>query len=312
MDSQTQTRRSRLRSGGRAAVWYTVSGEVLQERAGDRRRGGTGRVGAGGAACRSWDGDCLQIRAEGSTTCLAGQGFGEGQAFLLLVAPLAVDAPPSAQPVHTVGVLMPQSVTVYPEFVAFPETLRQLGYQEGRNLRIVLRTADGKLDRLPALATELVSARVDVIVAVNTPGARAAIQATKQIPIVMTQVGDPVGSGFVSNLARPGGNVTGISNMVAEFTAKRLAVLKEIVPSAKMGQDPAWNDPGFDSPAPRAGRCAPPLLDVLMHTDRPGTHDTLPNDAKDDSRGSRQYRGRWPRRTGPDPPLFDKNSCPVR
>ena|SRR2546422_1383660 len=88
---------------------------------------------------------------------------------------------------------------------------------------MLLQSADGMLDRLPALAAELVAARPDVIVALNTPGARAAIQATKQIPIVMTSVGDPVGSGFVSNLARPGGNVTGISNVVAELASKRPA-----------------------------------------------------------------------------------------
>jgi putative tryptophan/tyrosine transport system substrate-binding protein len=154
-------------------------------------------------------------------------------AFLLLAVPLAVDAQQRGQAVHTVGVLMPQNVNVYPSYAAFLETLRRLGYHEDGNMRILLRSADGKLDRLPALATELVAARVDVIVAVNTPGARAAIHATKQIPIVMTEVGDPVGTGFVSNLARPGGNVTGISTMVGELTAKRLAILKEAVPSAK-------------------------------------------------------------------------------
>jgi putative ABC transport system substrate-binding protein len=78
-----------------------------------------------------------------------------------------------------------------------------------------------------------VAARPDVIVALNTPGARAAIDATRQIPIVITSVGDPVGSGFVPNLARPGGNVTGVSNMVAELASKRLALLKEAVPRAR-------------------------------------------------------------------------------
>ena len=154
-------------------------------------------------------------------------------AFLLLTAPLAVEAQQGGQRVHAVGVLMPQSEHAYPAYAAFPEALRLLGYQHDSNLRLVLRSAEGKLDRLPALATELVAARVDVIVAVNTPGARAAIQATKQIPIVMTHVGDPVGTGFVSNLARPGGNVTGISNMAGELSAKRFALLREVVPAAK-------------------------------------------------------------------------------
>jgi putative tryptophan/tyrosine transport system substrate-binding protein len=183
-------------------------------------------------------------------------------AFMILVAPLTVDAQPSGQPVHTVGVLMPQNVNVYPSYAAFPETLRQLGYYEGKNLRIVLRSAEGKLDRLPTLATELVSTRVDVIVAVNTPGARAAIQATKQIPIVMTEVGDPIGTGFVSNLARPGGNVTGISTMVGELTAKRLAILKEVVPSAKRLAMMFNPDDPVTVPQMRDAERAAPLLNV--------------------------------------------------
>jgi ABC-type uncharacterized transport system substrate-binding protein len=153
-------------------------------------------------------------------------------ALLLLTAPLAVDAQQPRQAVQTVGVLTPQRLEQQAGYPTFLETLRLLGYQEGSNLRMLLRSADGKLDRLPALAAELVAARPDIIVALNTPGARAAIQATKQIAIVMTSVGDPVGSGFVSNLARPGGNVTGISNMVAELASKRLALLKEAVPGA--------------------------------------------------------------------------------
>jgi putative ABC transport system substrate-binding protein len=86
--------------------------------------------------------------------------------------------------------------------------LRSLGYDQGRNLRLLVRSAAGESDRLPALAKELVDAHVDVIVAINTPGSGAAIQATKQIPIVMAVVGDPVAMGFVSNLARPGGNAS--------------------------------------------------------------------------------------------------------
>jgi len=154
-------------------------------------------------------------------------------AFLLHAAPLAVNAQPARQAVQTVGVLTPQRLEQQAGYPTFLETLRLLGYQEGLNLRILLRSADGKLDRLPALAAELAAARPDVIVTLNTPGARAAIQATKQIPIVMTSVGDPIGSGFVSNLARPGGNVTGISNVVAELASKRLALLKELVPGAR-------------------------------------------------------------------------------
>jgi putative ABC transport system substrate-binding protein len=153
--------------------------------------------------------------------------------FLVLAAPRAAEAQ-RAQPSHTVGVLLPQRLGDYgSNYASFVESMRRIGYREGGNLRTVLRSAEGKLDRLPALAAELVAAKVDVIVAVNTPGARAAIQATKQIPIVMVSVGDPVATGFVSNLARPGGNVTGVTNMVAELAPKRLALLKEAVPAAK-------------------------------------------------------------------------------
>jgi len=183
-------------------------------------------------------------------------------AFLLLAAPLAVQAQRAGQAVHTVGVLTPQRLEHNPGYSAFVETLHLLGYQEDRNLRILLRSADGKLDRLPALATELVAARVDVIVALNTPGARAAIQATQQIPIVMTALGDPVGSGFVSSLARPGGNVTGISTMSAELASKRLAVLKEVVPAAKRIAAMFNPDDPITVPQIRDAERAAPVLNV--------------------------------------------------
>lgn len=181
---------------------------------------------------------------------------------LLLAGPLAIDAQQTGRAHHTVGVLMPQPVKVDPSYPAFVETLHLLGWQQDRNLRLLLRSADGKLDRLPALAAELVAARVDVIVAWNTPGARAAIQATKQIPIVMTRVGDPVGTGFVSNLARPGGNVTGISVMVAELATKRLALLKEIVPSTKRIAVMFNPDDPITEPQLQDAERAAPLLNV--------------------------------------------------
>ncbi len=160
------------------------------------------------------------------------QVFNAVVAALLLSVPLASEAQRVAQAVHTVGVLMPQRLEHNLAYPAFLEALRRLGYQEDGNLRILLRSADGNLNRLAALAAEIVEAGPGVIVAINTPGARAAILATKRIPIVIAATGDPVGSGFVSNMARPGGNVTGISNMVAELAPKRLALLKEAVPAA--------------------------------------------------------------------------------
>lgn len=146
---------------------------------------------------------------------------------VLLVGPFAADAQPAGS--HRVGVLVPQSW----DERAFRQALTALGYHEDANLLLDVRSAEGRLDRLPSLASELVGARPHVIVAMNTPGTRAAMAATKTIPIVMGEVGDPVATGFVSNLARPEGNVTGVSNLCGELAAKRLSLLKEAVPTAR-------------------------------------------------------------------------------
>src|SRR5215831_7646016 len=113
---------------------------------------------------------------------------------------------------------------------AFRQRLRELGYIEGKSVVIVWRHHEGKLDRLPSLADELVRLKVDVIITVGAPAAHAAKGATVTIPVVMMQVGDPVGSGFVASLARPGGNITGLSSLAPELGGKRLELLKEIVP----------------------------------------------------------------------------------
>ena len=113
---------------------------------------------------------------------------------------------------------------------AFRQGLRELGYVEGKNIVIEWRYAEGKLDRLPALAAELVALKVDVIVTGGSGATRPAKQATATIPIVMTQDSDPVASGFVVSLARPGGNITGLSTLAPEISGKRLELLKEIVP----------------------------------------------------------------------------------
>ena len=113
---------------------------------------------------------------------------------------------------------------------AFRQGLRELGYVEGKNIVIEWRHHEGKLDRLPALAAELVRLKVDIIITVGAPATRAAKEATVTIPIVMTQVGDPVGSGFVDSLAHPGGNITGLSTLAPELSGKRLEILKEVVP----------------------------------------------------------------------------------
>ena len=113
---------------------------------------------------------------------------------------------------------------------AFRQGLRELGYVEGKNIVIEWRYAEGKLDRLPALAAELVRLKVDIIVTAGPTATRAAKEATSTIPIVMAQDGDPVGNGFVASLARPGGNITGLSTLAPELSGKRLELLKEIVP----------------------------------------------------------------------------------
>jgi putative ABC transport system substrate-binding protein len=113
---------------------------------------------------------------------------------------------------------------------AFRQGLRELGYVEGKNIAIEWRYAEGKPDRLPVLAAELVRLNVDVIVASAPPPTRSAKQATATIPIVMAYDDDPVGNKFVASLARPGGNVTGLSTLAPELSGKQLELLKEIVP----------------------------------------------------------------------------------
>ena len=111
------------------------------------------------------------------------------------------------------------------------EGLRKLGYIEGQNITIEYRYADGKFERLPVLAAELIRLKVDVILTGGSTATRAAKEATSTIPIVMTQDNDPVASGFVASLARPGGNVTGMATLRPELSGKRLDILKEIVPN---------------------------------------------------------------------------------
>ena len=112
----------------------------------------------------------------------------------------------------------------------FRQGLRELGYVEGKNIIIEFRSAERKLDRLPAVAAELLRLKVDIIVTPGAPATRAAKEATNTIPIVFSQIGDPVGSGFVDSLAHPGGNITGLSTLAPVLSGKRLELLKEIVP----------------------------------------------------------------------------------
>jgi putative tryptophan/tyrosine transport system substrate-binding protein len=133
--------------------------------------------------------------------------------------------------VWRVGYLSPTTVSVNSQYTAaFLKGMRELGYVEGKNLIIEWRSAEGELERLPGLATELAELKVDVIVAVASPAIGAAQKATTTIPIVMAITGDPVGSGFVKSLARPGGNITGLSNMGGDTGPKLFELLLSVVP----------------------------------------------------------------------------------
>ena len=145
--------------------------------------------------------------------------------------PSAAHAQQKAMPV--IGYLNTASPGPFASFLAgFRQGLSETGWVEGQNLAIEYRSAEGRYDRLPALAAELVGRKVDVIVT-GGPGAQAAKNATSTIPIVFTS-GDPVGSGLVASLARPGGNLTGVSILTVEMMPKRLELLSELVPQASM------------------------------------------------------------------------------
>ena len=160
----------------------------------------------------------------------------------LTLGSLAADAQPQPDKLWRIGVLM----SLYQPDADPPSALRQglrtAGYVEGQNLVIEWRYAQGRDDRLPALAAELVRLKVDLIVADITIGVRAAMQATSAIPIVMAVSADAVGGGLVSSLARPGGNVTGLSILLAETSVKRLQLLKEAAP--KVSRVAVLWDPG--------------------------------------------------------------------
>jgi len=135
--------------------------------------------------------------------------------------------------VWRVGFLALRSPTAWnpnASYDAFMQGMRELGYVEGKNLIIEWRLADGKVERLPALAAELVQLKVDVLVAAGVQPTSAAQKATTTIPIVMANSIDPVGSGFVASLARPGGNITGLSNLIGDLSAKHFEMLRSIVP----------------------------------------------------------------------------------
>ena len=150
----------------------------------------------------------------------------------MLFASLGVFAQQQGKP-WRVGVLLSRHVDFSDsDYIYGPlrRGLSELGYVEGKNLLIEWRSAEGQYDRLPGLAAELVAPKVDVIVAGGSPATRAAQKATTTIPIIMGNIGDPIGSGFIKSLAHPGGNITGLSSMGGDVSPKQLELLIEIVP----------------------------------------------------------------------------------
>jgi putative ABC transport system substrate-binding protein len=153
---------------------------------------------------------------------------------LLLLSGLATAEAQPAGKLYRVAMLETRSITLNAANVdAFRQGLRELGYREGQNLEILYRSSDGRDDRFPDLASELVKLKVDLILTRGTPAALAAKRATQTLPVVMAAAGDPVGAGIVAHLARPGGNITGLSSGITESYPKRVELLGQLLPRLK-------------------------------------------------------------------------------
>ena len=182
--------------------------------------------------------------------------FLAGTGAVLLAAPLAAEAQLSGK-VPRIGCLWPTSPSdtsrnpsdLATLFAAFREGLRELGYVEGQTIKIEPRWAEGNYDRLTGLAADLVRLKVDVIVTYGTPASQAAKRATDTIPIVMAAIIDPVASGLVASLARPGGNLTGQSMMSPDLAEKQLEILKTVVP--KVSRVAVLHNPANPGNAPQ-------------------------------------------------------------
>ena len=185
-----------------------------------------------------------------------------------IVRPLAVQAQQRTV-IPRIGYLSPGSASggFQARDEAFRQALRDLGYIEGKTIVIEYRFAEGSFDRLPALAAELVQLKVDVIVAVVTQASLAAKVATSSIPIVMVAVSDPVGSGLVTSLRRPGGNITGTSGMTGEVVGKTLELLKEAAPWISRVAV-LWNPDNtvFQAQLLQGAQAAAPMLGVQLRT----------------------------------------------
>jgi putative ABC transport system substrate-binding protein len=198
----------------------------------------------------------------------------------LLALALAVVAAPVADAregqTHRIGYVGNSSPSLEPRLLgAFRDGLRDQGYVEGQNLRIEYRWAEGRYDRLPAMAAELVERRPSVIVAFTTPAARAATAATATIPVVFTTIGDPVATGVVDSLSRPGGHMTGAAHLNVEIGPKLLEIMHEVIPSAKslaLMINP--NGPNGENAARSIGAAAG-TLGVELHILRVGSESDL-------------------------------------
>ena len=182
-----------------------------------------------------------------------------------LAAPLASRA--QQQRVYRVGFLGNSTAALEANLVGpFREGLRDLGYVEGRNIVIEYRWAEGKYERFPELITELVVLNVDVIVTAGTPAALAVKRAMARIPLVMVAVGDPVGTGLVASLARPGGNFTGLTSIAPDLEGKRLELLREVVPKLSH-VSVLWNpDNAFHVTAEKEVHAAAQVLNVKVQS----------------------------------------------
>jgi putative tryptophan/tyrosine transport system substrate-binding protein len=195
----------------------------------------------------------------------------------ILAAPLAVEAQPPTN-IPRIGFLTAVPLSVMSARTeAFRQGLRELGYVEGRTIVIEWRSAEGQPDRLPSLAAELVRLKVDVIVTGGPSATRSAKAATGTIPIVITNDSDPVANGFVASLARPGGNITGLSTVSPDMYGKQLELLKEIVPRlsrvAVVGDS---TEPGNAQALKETERAARALRVELQYLDVHGPKDLVP------------------------------------
>ena len=164
-----------------------------------------------------------------------------------ILTPLSAEAQQAGK-VPRIGYLSSTSLSAESSRLdGFRQALRELGHVEGENIVLEYRFAEGKFDRLPGLAAELVGLKVDVIVTTGSPATRAAQQATRTIPLVMTVVGDPIADGFITSLAKPGGNITGLTQISRELSGKRLELLKEAFP--KISRVAVFVDPAVTARA---------------------------------------------------------------